>query len=112
MPRTIYSRSFIAQAGLTGRGASVIVPAGFVYVVKDVTVYAGRSAVPIDVFFEHEPSGAALLHTVNGIGGGIDTQWAVGLVFEAGEGFHFQVDNPLGTEHADVSAAGFALTSS
>lgn len=108
MASRIFSRPFYVKQGLSGTGPSIIVPAGHVYVVKQVTMYASPLAVTT-VFFEHEPSGAALFSTRFNIDAGGSTFFYGAIAFEAGEGFHFQVNSdPLG-EAADVYAGGYDL---
>lgn len=109
MARQLYSVRFLAAQGLSGTGPSVTVPAGHVYVVKQVTMYASPLISVTSVFFEDDSTGAALFASrFNASAGG----WAGlygALVFQAGEGFHFQVDNSAG-EPADVYAGGYDLT--
>lgn len=108
MARPLFSRRFIAAAGLSGTGPSVTVPAGHVYVVKQVTIYATPLLALTSAFFEDDTTGAALFQgrfTLNA-GGWVGFYGA--LVFEAGQGFHFQVNNALG-EQADVYAGGYDL---
>jgi hypothetical protein len=80
VPQNVYSTRFITTKGLSGTGSSYTVPAGLVAVVKEVSITA-------PLWF--------------GFYGGI--------VFEPGQGFHFQVNNSFG-EAADVSAHGYLLT--
>jgi hypothetical protein len=105
----IFSKRFLAQAGLTGTGPSVTVPAGRVYIVKQVTIYAAPLLATTAAFFEDDSSGAALFASrfLIDAGGWVGLYGA--LVFEAGQGFHFQVNNTLG-EGADVYAGGYDLS--
>lgn len=106
--RQLYSKRFIAQQGLTGTGASVTVPAGHVYVVKQVTIYASPILGVTRVFFEDDTSGAALFSSQFHIDAGGWVGLYGALVFESGDGFHFQVDSSSG-EKADVYAGGYDL---
>jgi hypothetical protein len=105
----LYSQRFFAQAGLSGTGGSVIVPTGYVYIVKQVTIYAAPLLAQTAVFLEDENTGAALFAArfVVNQGGWVGFYGAI--VFEAGGGIHFQVNNAVG-ESADVYAGGYVLT--
>lgn len=104
----LYSRRFIAQQGLSGAGGSITVPAGRVYVVKQVTIYSSPLAA-VRAFFEDDTSGAALFSgTFTGTSGGWVGFYGA-LVFEAGQGFHFQVDATF-LDAADVYAGGYDLS--
>jgi hypothetical protein len=105
---TVYSTRFIVTKGQGGTGPSVTVPAGFVYVVKQVTAYINPIISQTTVFFEDDDTGAALFRANatfpdSGWFGFFGT-----IVFEEGQGFHFQVDSTTG-DVADVSAHGYAL---
>jgi hypothetical protein len=109
MPRPVYSTQFYAFQGLSGTGASITVPAGHVYVVKQVTMYASPLLGQTAVFFQDDVSGAALFASRFNIDAGGWAGLFGTLVFEAGQGFHFQVNASL-TDSADVSAHGYDLT--
>lgn len=84
-------------------------PDGVVYVVKQVTLYASPVLAQTSVFLEDETSGAALFsgRFVIDEAGWVGFYGA--LVFEPGQGFHFQVDSAVG-EGADCYAGGYVLT--
>lgn len=83
-------------------------PAGFVYVVKQVTIYSSPLGL-LRAFFEDDHSGGALFSaTFTGGSGGWQGFYGA-LVFEAGDAFHFQVNATL-TDAADVYAGGYALS--
>lgn len=109
---TVFSRRFFAQQGLSGSSSSMIVPAGHVWIVKQVTIYMSSSAANITTFFEDESSGAALFSA------GVDLQhpgwfgFYGAIVFEAGDGFHFRVNQSPATDGADVYAGGYDLAAS
>lgn len=105
---TIYSKRWIAQAGLAGTGSSVTVPAGHVYVVKQITIYASVLGT-LAAFFEDDTSGAALFSARFTSSAGGWQGFYGALVFEAGDGFHFQVNAAL-LDTADVYAGGYDLT--
>lgn len=106
---TLYSKRFLAQQGLSGTGASIVVPVGRVYIVKQVTIYMDPAFGITRAFFEDDTSGAALFTGQQTIG---NPEWFGlygALVFEAGMGFHFQVDASPG-DGADVYAGGYDLS--
>lgn len=105
----IYSKRFVAVQGLSGTGASVICPAGRVYIVKQLTIYASPLLGLTTVFFEDDASGAALWAQDATIGSPVSGTFFGSFVFTAGEGFHYQVDNGFG-EAADVYAGGYDLS--
>lgn len=106
----LYSKRFLAQQGLSGTGSSIVVPAGRRYIVKQVTIYCSSTVAYIRAFFEDDSSGAALF-TGQVTAGNIEWFGFYGaIVFEEGEGFHFQVDSPGGVESADVYAGGYDLS--
>jgi hypothetical protein len=108
MAQSVFSTRFLAQAGLAGTGVSVLVPAGHVYIVKQVTMYASPSIGPIRMFLEDDTTGAALFSaaTQAGTPGWFGLYGA--LVFEPGQGFHFQID-AFPTDAADVYCGGYDL---
>jgi hypothetical protein len=104
----LYSKRFLAQQGLAGTGGSVTVPAGHVYVVKQVTLYCSALLGQVHMFFEDDVSGAALFSGAVNPGTPEWFGFYGALVFEPGDGFHFQVDVTPGDE-ADVYAGGYDL---
>jgi hypothetical protein len=106
----LYSRRFLAQAGLSGTGGSVTVPAGRVYIVKQLTVYSSPLLGVCTVFFEDDSTGAALFANRFTIGASGSVFFYGAMVFEAGQGFHYQV-NSTGIDAADVFASGYDLSS-
>lgn len=111
MATHVFSARFFAAQGLTGTGPSVTVPAGRRYVVKQVTMYATPLLAQTAVFLEDDTSGAALFASRFLIDAGGWVGFFGSVVFEAGDGFHFQVNNTLG-EGADVYAGGYDLDAS
>jgi hypothetical protein len=107
----VYSTRFIAQAGLSGTGSSVVVPAGRVYVVRQLTMYSSPLLAQVAAFFEDDATGAALFSSrfTPDAGGWVGFYGA--LVFEEGNGFHFQVNSSTG-DAADVYAGGYDLQAS
>lgn len=107
--RAVYSQRFLVQKGLNGAGPSVVVPPGFVYVVKQITMYSSPLLAPVHGFLEDTLTGAALF---SGSVSPPDFGW-VGffgqLVFEVGQAFNFQVDSSLG-DAMDVYCGGYTLT--
>jgi hypothetical protein len=106
----VYSQRFIVDAGVTGTGRSITVPAGHVYLVRFVSIYCNAPGGVSTVFFEDEPTGAALLFASSADSNPIHMAQDCRFVFEAGQGFHFQVNNEVGfTNAADVCASGYDL---
>lgn len=82
---------------------------GFVYVVKQVTMYCDPTLSTPRYFFEDDTSGAALFADATNPGQPKWSGFYGALVFEAGQGFHFQVSSST-LETADVYAGGYVLT--
>jgi hypothetical protein len=97
------------QRGLSGTGASVTVPVGHVYIVKQLTMYMNSTLGDIDAVFQDAVSGAALFHGAVSTGGGAWFGFYGALVFEAGDEMRFVVASTF-SESADVSASGYDLT--
>lgn len=95
---------------MLGTGPSVTVPPGHVYIVRTITVYVTTPLLNIDTFFEDDTSGLAFGHWQASAGNDTNVQLETRLVFEEGQGFHFQVDT-AGTSGADCSAHGYDLIS-
>jgi hypothetical protein len=106
----VYSKQFISQAGLSGTGTSVVVPAGRIYLVRFVSVYCNSPSATISVFFQDDVAGTALLNGYTGDTNPIRIAQDCRFVFTETQAFHFQVDVEEGfTGAADVSAAGYDL---
>jgi hypothetical protein len=108
MAHTVFSKRFITAAGVSGTGPSVTVPAGHVYVVKQVTMYMDPSFGIIRAFFQDDASGAALFSEGTNIGTPLWAGLFGSLVFEPGDAFHFQVNGFLG-DSVDCYAGGYDL---
>ncbi len=109
MARQLYSVRFLSQQGLSGTGASVTVPAGHVYIVKQVTIYMDPSFGILRAYFQDDTSGAALFSGAQSPGNPEWFGFYGALCFPAGTGFHFQVTGTIG-DSADVYAGGYDLT--
>jgi hypothetical protein len=107
--RSLYSTRFIAVQGLAGTGASVTVPPGMVYIVKQVTLYSNPLLGQVHAFFEDGVSGAALFSAGWNPGTPAWFGFYGALTFLEGQTFHFQVDVTAG-DAADVYAGGYSLT--
>lgn len=105
----VFSERFFVQKGLSGTSSAVIVPAGYTFIVKQITLYMSSTLATIDAFLEDAGSGAALFHGGVSAGGGAWFGFYGALVFAAGESFQFNVVTSLG-ESADVYAGGYRLT--
>lgn len=105
----IFSKRFLIAPGLLGASSTVTVPAGHVYVVKQLTVYANAALGDINAFFEDVATTAALF---DGLIPGGKNGWAGfygALVFEAGDAFLWHVTSSFG-ETADCFASGYDLS--
>jgi hypothetical protein len=105
----VYSTRLLTLPGVLGTSTSYTVAEGFVAIVKAVTVYSSGSAFDISAFLEDDATGAALLYWSWGAAQPAYHSYYGGIVFEAGEGFHFQVDT-AGSAGVDCSASGYLLT--
>lgn len=105
---SIYSKRFLVAHGLAGTTATITVPTGHVYIVKQLTIWMNSTAGSIDAYFHDAGSGAALFH--GGVAGGGAAWFGFygALVFEAGDSFNWEVIETLG-EAADVFASGYDL---
>lgn len=109
MSRQLYSVRFQAIQGLSGTGPSTTVPAGHVYVVKQLTIYVDPTTLPTRVYFQDDVSGAALFSGAQTAGNPEWFGFYGAMVFGPGDGFHWQVDAGPG-DGADVFASGYDLT--
>jgi hypothetical protein len=104
----LYSQRFLAVQGLNGDTATVTVPAGFVYIVRQATFYSNPLVSPARGFLVDEDSGAALFSCGTAAGTPAWFGFFGALVFEEGQRFHWKVTAGLG-DGADVYAGGYAL---
>jgi hypothetical protein len=109
MPAPVYSTRFTVQQGLNGIGTTITVPAGYVYVVKQLTVYADPTLGTARAFFRDLVSGATLFSAAVPIGTPGWFGFYGTLVFETGQTFRWETSTIL-TDAMDVGAWGFALT--
>jgi hypothetical protein len=109
MSRPVYSTRFLAQQGLSGTGPSITVPAGHVYVIKQVTFFMSALLGQMHAFLEDDASGAALFAGAVNPGTPEWFGFFGSLTFLPGDGFHFQVD-AVPTDAADVYCGGYDLT--
>jgi hypothetical protein len=105
----LYSQRFYAHQGLSGTGPSITVPAGHVYVVRQITMYMSPSVGITRAFFQDGASGAALFAAAATVEHPEWFGFYGALVFDEGSTFHFQVD-AFPTDAADVYAGGYDLT--
>lgn len=108
MARAIYSQRFIAQQALTAGSAIVTVPAGMVYVVKQLTVY-GNTLLSWHANFRCVNSGETRFSFGDSGGRGAWGGFYGALVFESGEQFQWQAVVQVG-DSVDVYAGGYVLT--
>lgn len=107
---SVYSVRFLGEAGRLGTGPSFTVPPTMTAIVKFATMYSSGGAFDVTGFLEDDLTGAALWHNDWGATSG-PASYALyaGIVFEAGSGFHMQVDT-LGTAGIDYSVSGYLLS--
>jgi hypothetical protein len=80
-----------------------------VYVVKQITLYMASLLGQMHAFFQDDSSGAALFAGAVNPGTPEWFGFYGQMVFEPGDGFHFQVDVTPG-DSADVFCCGYDLT--
>lgn len=102
---TVYSTLLLRQKGLTG-SLVYTVPIGMVAILRDVDVYAGPSILDQRLFLEDSTTGGTFAAWVQSEGNAFNGVFRGRQVFNAGEGFLFNVD--AGTW--DVRASGYLLT--
>lgn len=107
---SVFSKRFLVQKGLSGAGASVTVPAGHTYIIKQLTVYGNATIADINAFLEDDATGAALFDGLIPAGKNGWAGFYGAIVCEAGDAFHFNVTSTAG-DAADVFASGYDLTS-
>ncbi len=108
MARPAYSRPFYAFQGLNNPGSTITVPAGRVYVVKQLTFYSSAILAPCRGFFRDLDSGATLFSAAVAPGTPGWFGFFGSLAFEAGASFRWEVSAAL-TDGADVYAGGYDL---
>ena len=109
MPRPVYSTSFINHAGASSGLISVVVPHGFVFVVKFLSWFGAPSFGSQAVDFKSVTSGATFWHAHRAPLTTGSEQTFVTLAFNQGEEFGFDVNTPA-LDHVDLYAGGYALT--
>lgn len=102
---TLYSTRFI-QAQALAFSAVYNVPAGFIAVIRDCSVYNNSGAASASVFLEGA-LGQTIFFAGNGIGTQASHQWTGRQVVEAGE----TITVAVGSGTWDVSVSGYLLTS-
>lgn len=107
MPRPVYSRPFIRTQGLNGDGDLVVVPTGYVYIVRAIAVYWQNTVTSGGVYFEHASTGQTLVFYSGSAGSQESHYLGSRFVFFNSESFRFSVK---GTMDADVFASGYQLT--
>ncbi len=108
MSRLVYSTKFYSFQGLNNPGTIITVPAGHVYVVKQLTFYSSAVLAPCRGFFIDVDSGATLFSAAVNAGTPGWFGFFGTLVFEPGQSFRWSVSAAL-TDGADVSAHGYDL---
>lgn len=109
--RRLYSVPFYVAQGLSGNGPDITVPAGHVYVVKQLTFYSSPLIATVHGFFEDTVTGATLFH---GSAAPLGNTWEGfygALVFAEGVSFRWRV-GATATDAADVAAFGYDLVNS
>jgi hypothetical protein len=109
VPRNVYSQRFLAIKGLSSTSSSVVVPDGFVYVIKQLTAYMNPLLAVSRVFLEDDVSGAALWSAGTSANAPGWFGFYGALAFEPGEGFHWHADVTF-PDAVDVYAGGYTLT--
>jgi len=108
LTRAIYSAGWIYQQGLNGSSATITVPDGHVYVVKQLTFYANPLLSPARGFFRDLLTGATLFSAAAQTGTPSWFGFYGALVMGAGSMFRWEV-SATATDGADVYAGGYDL---
>lgn len=108
MARRLFSTRFIAHQGLHGHTASVVVPEGHIYVVKQLTAYMNPLLGISTIFFIDDLSGAALWSAASQAGTAAWFGFYGALVFPAGQSMSFASASQPG-DNVDVFASGYDL---
>jgi hypothetical protein len=111
MARQVFSRRFIAVQGLHTSTTPIVVPAGHVYVIKQLTMYANPLVQPARGFFRDVGSGAALFSAGTNAGTPGWFGFFGSLAFEPGDSFQWHAEVGIGDD-IDVYAGGYDLTPS
>ncbi len=104
----VFSKRFFAHQGVNGSLPTLVVPAGHVYVVKQVTFYGNPALGQMHGFFHDVGSGAALFAVAWSMG---QPEWFGffgSLVFEEGDSMNVSVSS-IGTDGADAYVGGYDL---
>jgi hypothetical protein len=105
----LFSKRFSCEVGVNGNGITTVVPAGHVYVVKQLTFYANPVFGPLRAFFRDLGSGATVF-AASAFDGTPNWEGFYGaIVFPAGASFRWETATFF-TDAADVSASGYDLT--
>jgi hypothetical protein len=108
MPRPVYSRPFIRTKGLSGPGDVILVPDGFVYVVRQLSVFADAPSGGAEVWFEHHSTDQTLWYQKIGAFTADSRQLDCRFTFFPSESFRFRT--PGGSSGpVDVYAGGYQL---
>lgn len=111
MALPVYSTRFLVVQGLNGVTATITVPTGHTYVVKQLTFYANPTLVTVRAFFRDLVSGATLFSAGTPAGTPAWYGFYGAIVFPAGATFRWEASGgPV--DGADLSASGYDLTTS
>jgi hypothetical protein len=108
MAQPVYSQRLYAHASQTSADGTLgpVVPAGFVYVLRDVDLFCSSGLVNDVLWIENQVGGILIQCIVTSSPFNTDFAWRGRQVYAPGETVGFQV----GTGTWAVAASGYALT--
>lgn len=105
----VFSQSFIMAHAASSGSNNVVVPSGYVFVVKFLSVYYNTIGGGT-VFFKQKTSNVALRSWSAGPFSKVSVGELVTIAFNQGEEFGFEIDAIDPSDRMDVYAGGYALT--
>jgi hypothetical protein len=106
----VRSFAFIRARGVHGLTTPVVVPHGFVYLVRFISVYA-NSTGGMSINFRDDGLGATWWHREWGTLDNHSVETEVRYAFNESESFNFEITRiPASGDTADVFAGGYVLT--
>lgn len=100
----VYSSRLYRVSGLNGGSGTITVPAGEVWIVRDVDAYSGAVVGTVTVRFLDIDTGGTIWENTGGINTATYASWRGRQVFEAGDSFAFSA-----SDLSDIRASGYKL---
>lgn len=105
----VYSAPFINHRGLSNAEVRVLVPIGYVYVVRAIAVYANTFTDTVDLVFKTFTSGATHYYKQWHPTARFSDYADVHIALDEGTEFGFSVSASVTSDGADVFAGGYVL---